>query len=152
MNLSEHLTLAEAIRSESAKRLGINNMPTDEHIKNGRVLAENIHEPLRAYFRRPIHISSGYRSFNLNKAIGGSNSSQHSTFEAFDYDMDGTEVSNKDIFNYIKDNLPFDQLIWEFGNNESPAWVHVSHKANGVQRGQVLRAKKLNGKTIYERF
>lgn len=149
MKLSEHLELSEVIRSESAKRRGINNMPTDEHIKNLKLLAENIFEPIRANFRQPIRISSGYRSQSLNAAIGGAINSQHSTGEAIDIDMDGTDVGNKEIFNFIKGKLSFDQLIHEFGTDENPDWVHVSFSSNGKQRKQVLRAIKENGKTKY---
>ena len=149
MKLSEHLDLSEVIRSESAKRRGISNMPTEEHIKNLKLIAENVFEPIRANFRQPIRISSGYRSQSLNAAIGGATRSQHSTGEALDIDMDGTALSNKEIFNFIKEKLSFDQLIWEFGNDHNPDWVHVSYKADGNQRKQVLRAIKENGKTKY---
>jgi D-alanyl-D-alanine dipeptidase len=149
MKLSEHLELAEVIRSESAKRRGISNMPTEQHIANLKKLAENVFEPIRANFRQPIRISSGYRSQSLNAAIGGATNSQHSTGEAIDIDMEGTKITNKEIFNFIKEKLNFDQLIYEFGNNTEPDWVHVSFKANGQQRKQVLRAMKENGKTKY---
>ena len=149
MKLSEHLELSEVIRSESAKRRGISNMPTEEHIKNLKLIAEKVFEPIRANFRQPIRISSGYRSQTLNAAIGGATRSQHSTGEALDIDMDGTALSNKEIFNFIKERLQFDQLIHEFGTEENPDWVHVSYNANGNQRKQVLRAIKENGKTKY---
>lgn len=149
MKLSEHLDLSEIIRSESAKRRGISNMPTEEHIKNLKLIAEKVFEPIRANFRQPIRISSGYRSQSLNAAIGGATRSQHSTGEALDIDMDGTALSNKEIFNFIKDKLSFDQLIWEFGTDNNPDWVHVSYSANGNQRKQVLKAIKENGKTKY---
>lgn len=147
MKLSEHLELAEVIRSESAKRLGIKNMPTEEHMKNLKALAENIFEPIRANFRQPIRISSGYRSQALNAAIGGATNSQHSTGEAIDIDMEGTSLTNKEIFNFIKEKLNFDQLIWEFGNSNEPDWVHVSY--SNRQRKQVLKAIKEQGKTKY---
>ncbi len=149
MKLSEHLDLSEVIRSESAKRRGISNMPTEEHIKNLKLIAEKVFEPIRANFRQPIRISSGYRSQSLNAAIGGATRSQHSTGEALDIDMDGTALSNKEIFNFIKERLQFDQLIWEFGTDANPDWVHVSYKSDGNQRKQVLRAIKENGKTKY---
>ena len=82
-------------------------------------------------------------------SLGGATRSQHSTGEALDIDMDGTALSNKEIFNFIKERLQFDQLIWEFGNDTNPDWVHVSYKADGNQRKQVLRAIKENGKTKY---
>jgi hypothetical protein len=150
MQLSKNLTLAEMVRSESAKRAGINNNPTKPHLDNMVKLANNIFQPIRDNFKRPIHISSGYRSKALNDSIKGtSKTSQHSLGEAIDIDMDGTEITNASVFNYIKDNLNFDQLIWEFGTDENPSWVHVSHKSSGKQRKQVLKAIKRNGKTSY---
>ena len=149
MQLSENLSLAEVIRSETAKRKGVSNMPTPEHIENFKKLAENIFQPIREHFGKPIHISSGYRSAALNKAIGGSKTSQHCSGEAVDIDMDGTSITNAQIFNYVKDNLVFDQMIWEFGTDKNPDWVHVSYKANGAQRKQILKAVKVNGKTSY---
>jgi len=151
MQISEHLSLAELIRSESAKRNGISNMPPPEHIANLKLLAEHIFEPIRVNFRCPILISSGYRSAELNAAIkGSSKTSQHSLGQAIDIDMDGTTygVENEEIFYYIKDKLPFDQLIWEFGNDKNPDWVHVSYSDR--HRRQVLKATKLNGITNYK--
>ena len=149
MKLSTHLDLSEVIRSDSAKRNGISNMPTEEHIANFMLLAEKIFEPIREHFGVPIRISSGYRSKELNAKIGGSSSSQHCKGQAVDLDQDGSTngVSNADVFNYIKDNLPFDQLIWEFGNEDNPDWVHVSYVPNG--RKQILKAFKMNGTTKY---
>jgi hypothetical protein len=149
MQLSTNLSLAEVTRSETAKRRGISNMPTAEHIENFKKLAINIFQPIREHFGKPILISSGYRSAELNKAIGGSLSSQHCSGEAIDIDMDGTDITNAQIFNYIKDNLTFDQMIWEFGTDTNPDWVHVSFAANRSQRKQILVAKKVNGKTTY---
>jgi zinc D-Ala-D-Ala carboxypeptidase len=149
MQLSENLSLAEVVRSETAKRKGVSNMPTPEHIENFKKLAENIFQPIRKHFGKPIHISSGYRSDALNKAIGGSKTSQHCKGEAIDIDMDGTAITNAQIFNYIKDNLNFDQLIWEFGTASNPDWVHVSYNSTGKQRKQILKALKVNGKTSY---
>ena len=149
MQLSTNLLLAEVTRSETAKRRGISNMPTAEHIENFKKLAANIFQPIREHFGKPIIISSGYRSAELNKAIGGSLSSQHCSGEAIDIDMDGTDITNAQIFNYIKDNLNFDQMIWEFGTDTNPDWVHVSFAANRSQRKQILVAKKVNGKTTY---
>ena len=147
MKLSTHLDLSEVIRSDSAKRNGISNMPTEEHIANFMLLAEKIFEPIREHFGVPIRISSGYRSKELNAKIGGSATSQHCKGQAVDIDMDGTSLTNKQVFDYIKDNLPFDQLIWEFGNEDNPDWVHVSYVPNG--RKQILKAFKMNGATKY---
>ena len=117
MQLSKNLALAEVTRSETAKRKGISNMPTPEHIENFKLLAEKVFQPIREHFGVPIHISSGYRSKALNTAVGGSLSSQHCSGKAIDIDMDGTSVTNAQIFNFIKDNLNFDQLIAEFPEN-----------------------------------
>jgi hypothetical protein len=150
MKLSTHLDLSEVTRSESAKRNQISNMPTGEHIANFITLAEKVFEPIREHFGFPIHISSGYRSIELNRLIKGSSSSQHCKGQAIDIDMDGTSngVTNKMVYDYIKDNLEFDQLIWEFGDNTNPDWVHVSY-SEGKNRGQKLKAIKSNGKTSY---
>ena len=149
MQLSKNLVLAEVIRSETAKRKGISNMPTPEHIENFKKLAENVFQPIRDHFGVPIYISSGYRSKALNKAVGGSLSSQHCQGEAIDIDMDETSITNKQIFDFIKDNLVFDQMIWEFGTDINPGWVHVSYESTGKQRKQILKAVKIKGKTSY---
>lgn len=151
MQISKHLSLAEVSRSETAKRKGINNTPSGEHLENFKKLAENIFEPIREHFGVPIHISSGYRSKELNAAIGGSTTSQHCSGEAIDIDMDGSAsgVTNAQVFNFIKDNLNFDQLIWEFGSSANPDWVHVSYESTGKQRKQILKAVKSGSKTIY---
>lgn len=150
MQLSKNLSLAEMIRSESAKRNGISNMPTEEHLANMKKLAINVFQPIREHFNVPIHISSGYRSLKLNKAIkGSSKTSQHSLGQALDIDMDGTKITNKQIFDYIKDNLEFDQLLAEFPKNGFLSWVHVSFDPNKEQRNQILVVKKIKGKIIY---
>ncbi len=148
MKLSAHFALAEFTRSESAKRHGVSNEPTPEHLKNLITLCEKVLEPIRIKFG-PINISSGYRSKILNHYIGGSLNSQHCEAKACDIDMDGMGgASNTEIFNYIKDSLDFDQLIWEFGDNNKPDWVHVSYN-EGKNRKQMLKALKVNGKTVY---
>lgn len=154
MQLSKHLSLAEVTRSDSAKRKGISNQPTAEHLENFKKLAEKVFEPIREHFGVAIHISSGYRSKELNAAIGGSLTSQHCSGEAIDIDMDGSAsgVSNADVFKYIKDNLEFDQLIWEFGTDKNPDWVHVSYETSGKQRKQILKAVKSGGKTVYQPY
>jgi hypothetical protein len=149
MQLSKHLSLAEVTRSESAKRNGISNEPTAEHLENFKKLAEKVFEPIREHFKAPIHISSGYRSAALNKKIGGASSSQHCSGEAIDIDMDGTAITNKQVFDFIKQHLEFDQLIWEFGTTSNPDWVHVSYESTGKQRKQILKAVKVGGKTSY---
>jgi hypothetical protein len=152
MQISKHLSLAEVSRSETAKRKGINNTPSGAHLENFKKLAENVFEPIREHFGVPIHISSGYRSKELNSAIGGSSTSQHCQGEAIDIDMDGTSITNAQIFYFIKDNLVFDQMIWEFGTDKNPDWVHVSYESTGKQRKQILKAVKSGGKTSYVPF
>lgn len=154
MKISEHLALAECIRSDYAKRNGINNTPDSLTINKMIVWAQNIFEPVRNHFGVPIFLSSMYRCLKLNTAIGGASSSQHVSGEAGDIDMDGSDhgVTNKDVFEFIRKNLKFDQLIWEFGDELNPDWVHVSFNADGKQRGEVLRARKIKGRTIYSKF
>jgi hypothetical protein len=148
MKLSEHLSLSEVTRSESAKRNQISNMPTGEHIANFMLLAEKIFEPIREHFGVPIHISSGYRSKELNAKIGGSATSDHCHGKALDLDADGTSITNNQIFNFIKDNLKYKQLIAEFPVNGELSWVHVSYDANNL-KNETLVAKKVKGKTVY---
>ena len=144
MQLSAHFNLAEFTRSESAKRHGVSNEPTAEHLANIKTLCEKVLEPIRMKFG-PINISSGYRSKVLNHYIGGSLKSQHCEGKAADIDMDGMgSVTNKQIFDYIKNELEFDQLINEFNYG----WVHVSYNA-GNNRKQILDAIKVNNKTVY---
>ena len=153
MNLSTHLTLNEVTKSSTASRLGIDNYPTTEHLANLKLVAENIFEPIRLHFAKPILVSSGYRSKALNDATPGSSAtSQHCSGEALDLDQDGagTGITNKMVFEYIKNNLNFDQLIWEFGNDTNPDWVHVSYESTGRQRKQILKAVRVNGKTTYK--
>lgn len=154
MKLSKNLYLSEVTKSRTAKRLGISNEPTKEHLVNLQILAEKIFQPIRDYYNSPIYISSGYRSESLNKAIGGSKSSQHCKGQAIDIDRDGHSLPNNgQIFEYIKNNLEFDQLIWEFGSNTNPDWVHVSYNTNGSQRKQILVAyKDSNNRTKYKSY
>lgn len=150
MKISEHITLAEATKSQTATRLDISNEPDETQLKNMVFLAETIFEPLRELKNVPIAITSFFRSEELNSAIGGSSSSQHCKGEAMDIDADvfGT-WTNGEIFNYIKDNLEYDQLIWEFGDDENPNWVHVSVKMDGSNRCMVLKAYKDHKRTKY---
>lgn len=143
MKLSKNLSLAEVVRSETAKRLGIDNSPTKEHLENLKTIAEKVFQPIRDHFACPIHVSSGYRGEALNNALKyASKTSLHMQGCALDIDMDYTKVSNKEIFDYIKDNLEFDTLIWEFMNDDgTPKWVHVSYR-EGKNRKQILEAYK----------
>ena len=150
MKISPNLNLAELTRSETAKRNGIDNTPTAEHLENFKLLADKVFEPIREHFKTPIFISSGYRSKELNALIKGSASSQHCKGQAIDIDMDGSngEVTNRMVFDFIKNKLDFDQLIWEMGTDFNPDWVHVSY-VKGKNRKQKLKAVRTNGKTSY---
>ena len=152
MQLSKNLTLAEVTKSTTAKRLGIDNTPDDWTTENLRQVAINIFQPLREAFGLPIYVSSGYRSAELNTAIGGSSRSQHVEGRALDLDADVYGgCSNAQIFNWIKENVEFDQLIWEFGDDDNPDWVHVSYVYDGINRKRCLKAcRDDNGKTYYE--
>lgn len=147
MRLSKNLTLAEATRSDTAKRKGIDNRPTGEHLSNLITIANKVFQPIRDHFRSPIRVTSGYRSEALNKIIGGSKTSQHCKGEALDLQGLG-EISNAMIFDYIRENLEFDQMIWEFGTENEPDWVHVSFTS--INRGQILMAYKEGNKTKYQ--
>jgi len=153
MKLSEHLDLAEVTRSDSAKRKGINNMPTPEHIENFKKLAENIFEPIRKHFGVPIYISSGYRSKELNALIGGVKTSDHCFGMAIDLDQQGhsSGITNKQVFDFIKSNLKFKQLIWEGGSKQEPDWVHVSYDEKNL-KNEVLLATKVAGKMQYSKY
>jgi zinc D-Ala-D-Ala carboxypeptidase len=144
MNLSAHVTLKEFQASGLATLRNLNNEMNESQIASAKLLCENVFEPLRIYLNTPIQISSAYRSPQLNKMIKGSLSSQHCKGEAMDL-----QIGAKG-FNFIKDKLQFDQLIWEFGNDENPSWVHVSFSSKN--RKQVLKATKKNGKTIYSNY
>jgi len=150
MKLSIYVSLAEVTRSDTAKRKGVDNNPTPEHLENLKVICTEVFDKVREHFGVPIFISSGYRSAALNKAIGGSNTSDHSNGRALDLDQDGHSngVTNRQVFDYIKNNLEFDQLIWEFGSSQNPDWVHVGYR-KGANRKQILRAIKEGGKTKY---
>lgn len=151
MKLSENLSLKEVTKSATAIKRGISNEPTVEHLENLKALAENIFQPLRNHFGVPIAVTSGYRSAELNALIGGSPTSQHCKGEAIDLDADVYgHITNADIFRYLIEHTDFDQLIWEFGTNQEPNWVHCSYKREGNNRGEVLRAVRKNGRTHYE--
>ena len=151
MKLSKNLSLNEVVKSNTALRLGINNTWTESwELDNLKAIAENVFQPLRDHFGVPIGVSSGYRSKALNKAIGGSKYSQHMVGEALDIDADiYGKITNRAVYNYIKDNLEWDQMIWEFGSDDEPNWVHVSYKRNGHNRKQLRRAHRDEKNRIY---
>lgn len=154
MKLSPNLTLAEVIKSQTAIRKGIDNTPTEEHLVALMAIARDVFQPVRDHFATPIAVTSGYRSPELNKAIKGSKTSQHTKGEALDLDADVFGgLTNKELFDYIREHLTYDQLIYEFSNPDgTPAWVHVSYKADGPNRMEVLKAEKKGGRTIYTKL
>ena len=139
--ISKHISYAEATFSQTAIRKKIDNTPTKEQLASMVLVAEKCFEPVRNYFRVPIKISSFFRSEKLNIAIGGAKNSQHVKGEAIDIQATG-EITNKMIFDYIKNNLEYDQLIWEYGDKNNPAWVHVSYSAK-KNRKQILYVQKI---------
>lgn len=147
--ISKHISYKEATRSVTALRLGIDNTPNEYQLQNMELLAEKVFEPLRIAVGGPIKINSFMRVEKLNQAIGGSSRSQHCQGRAIDLDDTYGYMSNKDMFYYIKNNLDFDQIIWEFGTNENPDWIHVSYVDADSNRKKCLKAVKENGKTIY---
>lgn len=150
MQISKHLTLDELTKSATAEKMGIQNVPNQRQIDNLKIIANEVFEPMREHFGVPIKVTSGFRIGHLNVAIGGSMTSQHCGGQALDLEATG-KIKNADLFNYLI-NTDFDQLIWEFGDEKEPDWVHVSYVAKGKNRNQSLKAKRVNGKTTYTAF
>ena len=148
--ISKHISDKEGNYSRTALRLGIDNTPEPYHLVNMQVIAELVFEPLREWVKGPIKINSFYRCKELNSAIGGSAKSQHCEGRAIDIDDTFGYKTNAEMFEYIKNNLDFDQLIWEFGDDKNPDWVHVSYVSIDENRRRILKAYKLNGKTNYK--
>ncbi len=149
MKLSENFSLSELTKSQTAERKGINNTPSPTHQENLKSLCEMVLQPVRDHFGQVVSVSSGYRSPELCAAIGSKSTSQHAKGEAADFEIFG--VSNKELADYIHENLDYDQLILEYWKKEDPnsGWVHCSY-TNGNNRKQYLRAYKEDGKTQYE--
>ena len=148
--LSKHISDKESTYSITALRLGLDNTPGDYEYSNMELLAEKIFEPLRKFVGGPIKINSFYRGPELNKAIGGSSKSQHCEGRAIDIDDTYGYKTNAEMYHFIKENLEFDQMIWEFGDDNNPAWVHVSYVSENQNRNRCLKAYKENGKTKYK--
>lgn len=147
--ISKNITYNEAVHSNTAKRKGIENIPNENQIAAMMTIAEMIFQPLRSYVGGPIKITSFFRSPELNQAIGGSKSSQHCKGQAMDLDDVYGYKTNAEMFDYIRENLDFDQLIWEFGDDNNPNWIHVSYVDKQENRNRCLKAYKKNGKTKY---
>ena len=150
MKISEHITYAESIHSMTAKRKSIDNTPNPTQVETMKLTAEKIFEPLRKFVGGPIKITSMFRSVVLNEAIGGVSSSQHCKGQAIDLDDVYGYKSNAEMYYWIKENLNFDQLIWEFGTDKNPNWLHVSYVNDEDNRNRCLEAYKSNGKTKYK--
>ena len=149
MAISEHISYKEGVDSRTATRLGINNEPNDEQMDNMCLIAQEVFEPLRMWVGGPIKINSFFRSPKLNKTIGGSTKSQHCHGQAIDLDDTFGRATNAEMFDFIKEHLDFDQMIWEFGDEDNPDWVHVSYVSENKNRNRCLQAYKENGKTKY---
>ena len=147
--ISKHISYKEGVHSNTAIRRGIDNTPTDDQLYFMEIVAEEVFEPLREWVGGPIKINSFYRCPELNTAIGGSATSQHCKGQAIDIDDTFGKATNAEMYNFIKEHLDFDQMIWEFGDDDNPAWVHVSYVSAEKNRNRCLKAYKENGKTKY---
>jgi len=150
MIISKHITYAEAIHSNTAKRKGIDNTPNPTQVEAMKLIAEKVFEPLRSWVDGAIKVNSFFRSTFLNEAIGGVSTSQHCKGQAIDIDDVYGHKSNSEMFAYIRENLDFDQLIWEFGTDMNPNWIHVSYVSKEENRKRCLKAYKKDGKTKYK--
>ena len=147
--ISKHISYKEGVYSITATRRGIDNTPNNDQLLKMVSVAEEVFEPLRSYVGGPIKINSFFRCPELNTAIGGSSKSQHCKGQAIDIDDTFGRMTNAEMYNFIKDNLEFDQIIWEFGDDDNPDWVHVSYVSSKDNRNRCLKAYRENGKTKY---
>ena len=147
--ISKNISYKEGVYSNTAIRRGIENVPNEDQLSNMKLLAEKVFQPLREWVGKPIKINSFFRSPELNTAIGGSSKSQHCKGQAIDIDDTFGHISNAEMYHWIKDNLDFDQMIWEFGDDDNPNWVHVSYVSPEKNRNRCLKAYKEKGKTKY---
>ena len=147
--ISEHISYKEGVYSITATRLGIDNTPNNEQLDNMELIAEKVFEPLREWVGGPIKINSFFRGSGLNKAIGGARKSQHMSGQAMDIDDGYGHATNAEMYYWIKENLDFDQLIWEFGDDDNPNWLHVSYVSKEDNRNRCLKAYKEQGRSKY---
>jgi len=147
--ITKHISYKEGVYSTTALRRNIDNKPNEEQLANMKLIGEKIFEPLREYVGGPIKINSFFRGEELNKAIGGSTRSQHCKGQAMDIDDTFGYKTNAQMYDFIKEHLDFDQMIWEFGNDNNPNWVHVSYVSPEKNRQVCLKAYKQNGRTKY---
>jgi len=147
--ISKHISNKEGVYSTTATRRGLDNTPSQFELTNMKLLAEKVFEPLREWVGGPIRINSFFRGPELNTAIGGSSKSQHCKGQAVDIDDGGCNKTNAQMYKHIKDELEFDQMIWEFGDDKNPNWVHISYVSEDANRNRCLKAYKDKGKTKY---
>ena len=147
--ISEHVSYKEGTYSVTATRLGFDNTPDDEQLDNMELVAKEVFEPLREWVGGPIKINSFFRGSELNRAIGGAKKSQHMKGQAMDIDDNYGHTTNAEMYHWIKENLDFDQLIWEFGDDDNPNWVHVSYVSKEDNRNRCLKAYKEQGRSKY---
>jgi len=150
MKISDHITYAEAIHSNTAKRKGIDNTPSEAQVTAMKLLAEKVFEPLRKWVGGPIKVNSFFRSEALNESIGGAATSQHCKGQAIDIDDVYGKKTNADMYHWIQQNLDYDQMIWEFGTDMQPNWIHISYVSEEKNRNKCLKAYKEHGRTKYK--
>ena len=143
----KYFTIEELSASQTANKKGIDNTPTEEHKINLKALVDNVLDKTREWYGQPIIVTSGYRNNKLNNSIGGVKKSQHNNGQAADIVAKNMK-DNAKLFQYIKNNLQYDQLIWEKGNDTNPSWIHVSY-TNKINRKQVLKTKDGKNYSIY---
>ena len=148
-NISKHISYHEGTYSQTGVRRNLDNTPNEDQLKCMKEVSENLFEPLRKWVGGPIKINSFFRGEPVNTAIGGSKRSQHMKGQAIDIDDTFGHKTNAEMYHYIKDNLDFDQLIWEFGTDKNPNWLHISWVSHRPNRKKLTIAKKVDGKTKY---
>ena len=147
--ISKHVSYHEGTYSRTGERRDLDNTPNENQLKCMKEVAENLFEPLREWVGGPIKINSFFRGEPVNTAIGGSRKSQHMKGQAIDIDDTFGHKKNAEMYHYIKDNLDFDQMIWEFGDDENPNWLHISWVSHRPNRKKLTIAKKVDGRTKY---
>jgi len=148
--ISKHVSLREGIFSQTATRRDLDNTPNEEQLDNMKLIGEKVFEPLREWVGGPIKINSFFRGLPLNTAIGGAKSSQHMKGQAMDIDDTFGQATNAEMYKWVKENLDFDQMIWEFGTDENPNWVHISYVSPEKNRNRCLLAYKEKGRSKYK--
>ena len=149
-NISKHISYHEGTYSQTGVRRNLDNTPNENQLKCMKEVSENLFEPLREWVGGPIKVNSFFRGKPVNTAIGGSRTSQHMKGQAIDIDDTFGYKTNAEMYRYIKDNLDFDQMIWEFGDDENPNWVHISWVSHRPNRKKLTIAYKENGRTKYK--